>query len=132
MLRTDFRQWLIYDEPSCRAALRVTETLAMMIAGPVLAAKDDVELRAMGNVMLKFAEAHMKACTGQIKDYEPEPAERAAMEDLLMVIPYLGGETRKPNQALDELHGALFHLDSRLNGMGVSGGGVFREMVRGD
>ena len=71
MLRTDFRQWLIYDEPSVRAALRVVETLAMMLAGPKLIQPEDEEVRAIGNIMVKFAETHMRAATGAIKGYEP-------------------------------------------------------------
>lgn len=132
MLRSDFRQWLIHDEPSCRAALRAVETLAMMMVGPKLARHEDVEIRAIGSVMLKFADTHMRAATGGVEGFEPNEADRAAMENLLLVIPYLGDETPKPTQALDELHAALFHLDSRLNGMGVAGPGVFREMARGD
>lgn len=116
-MRTDETQWLIHDEPSVTAAVRAVETVALRVAAGTLTRSRHITLRAVGNVMLKIADLR--------KGYSGHHYADAIMKTLMV----------GPNEyedALDEVHAAVFWLDSQLNKMGTSGNHWSQRLARGD
>lgn len=128
-LRTDERQWLIYDDESLGAVMRGLEAWSLAVAGNLLKADQTDELRGMGNFMDRVAGARlseMKANGG---------AQEVVADWMLLISKYAAGKTPLTpdiQRALDELHAAVYRLDSRANGAGLTGPGVHRLAVRGD
>lgn len=131
-LRKDYRQWLIYDEPSVGATVRALEVVALGMVGRRFAQHENISVRALGNVMTRIAEARLRCALGMVKDVETTPERRVAMEWALQVSEWANNGGPEPTVALDELHAAVFHLDSRLNGAGLAGPGWIRDLARGD
>jgi hypothetical protein len=137
-LRTDERQWLIYQEPNVTAAVRAVESLCMAVAGPALARHPDEAIRALGHVAMALSEARTKWGLG-LNEADESPSEletaayRAATATLRIIFDPSLAESER-TKLLDEtgdLHAAMFWLDRRLNGAGTTGPGWYRDLARG-
>ena len=132
-MRTDPRQWIIDDRPTVAAAVRALETLALGIVGKSLARNRRIEVRAIGNVMMRLSAARMRANLGAVNGYQPSDEQQATFRALSQVAVWLQDQTAEPPvAALDQFHAAVVHLDSRLQSAGLSGAGWVRELGRGD
>lgn len=131
-LRKDERQWLIYDEESVVSVVRSMEILGLALAGPALARHPDIQLRAVGNVMMGLAPARLKALSGYYGDISDE--NRTASEHLATILDYLrtGIMTPDVHRAIEEFHGAVVWLDGRIRAAGTAGGNWFQELARGE
>lgn len=118
-LRQDERQWLIYQEDSVVPAMRAVEVLAMLIAGPLLAAHPEISMRALGNVMLRLG-AHREAYMLGSGEGHPSDPEVIAGRHLATILGELAGVARA-DVPRDELHAAMFWLDSQLQKAGIKG-----------
>lgn len=127
-LRTDDRQWLIYGEEPVTAGMEAIEVIALTVTGNLLTNNENVEMRAMGNVMLRWADARQRALSGE----ESTDAEKAAIEMATEVLDWMGGQGEKPEQAVSDFHALCFEFDSRLQGAGITGPGWYRELARGE
>ncbi len=128
-LRHDPRQWLIYGEGETTAVARALEVLALGIVGRSLAQSPVVQVRAMGNFMMRWSDTRLRYMLGMLGDVSDE--QRAAGEALIQISGFLSGATNEPTEALDEFHAAVFSLDSKLKEMGIKGDGWMRELARG-
>lgn len=124
-LRTDSRQWLIYDDDTLGAVVRMSEAACLSIVGQRLARHPDIELRALGNLWMRMGE--QRTMSHILDDSQLGEAARAMTE--AMRYAFNGGP--KP-AVLDELHAAAYRIDDKATGAGVVGPGVVRELVRGD
>ena len=128
-LRHDDKQWLIYEEAPVAAAVKAVEVLGLITAGTVLKESPEVEVRAVANLMLRWADARVKTM-GAGDEYE-----QTAVGHITTIMDWLSGgadpETR-PDVALSELHASAFSFDSTLMGAGITGDGWFREIARGE
>lgn len=125
-LRTDVRSWLIYDEDSIGAVFRALETAALAGMGYRFKDHKSIEVRAVGNVMLRIAATRVRTA-------KREGGVRwEAMEKMTKVIAFALGQAPPNAEALDEIHATVFRIDQRLNSSGSVGPGVHREGVRGD
>lgn len=131
-LRKDLRQWLIYDEESVTSTVRAVEALAMIVAGPILARHPTVEIRAVGTAMERIGQTRLAALSGKYGDVPDEDRQAAAHLANLLGWLDTGIDTPAAAQARDELHAALFWLDSRLRDAGARGPGWYRQLVRGE
>lgn len=129
-LRTDERQWLIYQEPSVVSAVRAVELVCMLLVGPGLAAHPEIEMRALGNAVERIADARLRYMLGLIKKSQPSDEERVAGRHAATIYAWLNGGS-KPEQASDELWAAVYYLDSYVKGAGIEGAGWQRELVKG-
>lgn len=132
-LRKDPNQWLVYDEAGVTAAVRGLEVIALMLVGPALARHGDIEVRAMGNVAEKVADARLRYMLGLMQNSEASDEERVVAAHVVRIVDYLssGGESGKPVEGLDDVWASLVWLDSQVQGAGVDGPGWAREVVRG-
>ena len=132
-LRKDGRSWLIYDNDSVEAAVRALETISLGMVGQLFRAHPDPALRGIANSMLKVGLARVEAALGMVKDVETTDELREAVRCAQAVLDYMAGNRNDyPVAEADQLYAALFHLDSRLNGMGLSGPGILRRLARGE
>ena len=81
-LRTDLRQWLIYDDESAYATADALDALAYRFTGAALSQHEDIELRAVGSFMLKVAEVREKQLSGE--DRDPRRGVRHRLEGQLV------------------------------------------------
>lgn len=130
-LRTDERQWLIYDEETLGAVMRGLEALALHIAGGPLSRHPLQPVRAIGHFMRRVGEARFAEM------HKNDGAQRVVASHLQTIFTWLGRQQRglatpPPTEALDEIYAAVFRLDSRAQSAGVVGSGVHRSAVRGD
>lgn len=128
-LRTDERSWLIYDDESVGAVVRMMEAYAMSVTGQKLRRHPDQKIRAVGAMMIRLGE-HWTW-----EGLQADGAKKEAVEAFALLGAHLGGKPHdefKCHAALDELHAVMFHLDKRAKEMGMRGPGVIREAVRGD
>lgn len=130
-LRSDSRQWLIYDDEVLGAVMRALEAFALHIAGGPLSRHRRVEVRAVGHLMRRVAESRI------VEMERADGAQRVAVHHLRAIFDWLGAEQRglvlpPPAVELDEIHAAVFRLDSRAQSAGIGGPGVHRAAVRGD
>lgn len=130
-LRTDERQWLIYDEPAVVAASRALELICLTVAGQWLAEHEDISLRGLGNLALKIADTRTRYGFGFMKNSTPTDEEQAATAHALEIIGYLAGDRDRPVVAEDELHAAAVWLNTRLKEAGVDGDGWYRHLAKG-
>lgn len=110
-LRQDERQWLIYQEDSVVSAVRALEVFAMLVAGPMLANHPELPMRALGNMMIRLGTAREESMLTHA-EYETAGRHIAAILGSLMGV-------TNADQAKDELHAALFWLDSTLKKAGI-------------
>lgn len=115
-LRQDERQWLIYQEDSVVPAIRALEVFAMLIAGPVLAQHPEQSMRALGNVMMRLGAAREESMLSNA-EYE------TAGKHIAVILGSMVGAVNA-DEAKDELHAAMFWLDSTLKQAGIKGGWV--------
>lgn len=126
-LRSDPRQWLIYDEETQGALVRGLEIMSMQMVGQTLAKNQDIKVRAMGHTMLNIADARIRAATR-----EPGSARDIVIKHLARVMGWLSRRADYPAIELDEIHATLYQLDHRFRSAGIRGGGTLRDLVRGD
>jgi len=134
-LRKDGRQWLIDDNDSIEAGVRALEAIALGIVGSNYQNHPDAAMRGIANAMLKLSRARMEAGMGLVKGEDTTPELLEATRCAFRVFDYLGDrkqETPYPVAEADQLYALLFQLDSRLNGMGLSGPGMKRKLARGN
>jgi hypothetical protein len=112
-IRTDHRQWLIDSEEPVTAATHGVMMLALALAGKLLEENQNIELRAVGNVMGKMSDARYRAMI------EGSELEQSAADLIEQVFAWMGGAAERPDAALDELHAAMFGLDRHLNSSGL-------------
>lgn len=131
-LRKDPRGWLIYERGPVEATVRALEVAALGIVGRRLASHPNLSVRAIGNVMAKLAAGRLRCGLGLVPGVPTTEDRRLALQWAMKVTGWAldGGEA--PLSELDELHGVVFHLDSRLNSAGLSGPGWERDLGRGD
>ena len=128
-LRTDERSWLIYDEESIGAVVRMMEAYSMSVTGQKLRRHPDIKIRAIGNMMVRLGETR----GSEVLKLGGIPAQAA--EHFALLGAHLAGIPHneiKCQKALSELHAVVFHLDSRAKGIGTRGPGTLRQLVRGD
>jgi len=133
-LRTDERQFLIYDEEVMGAVMRGLEAWALMIAGTRLRkgnrGPDRIRaMNAIGAFMQKVADQRM------VEMKRNGGAQEQVADWILILSKWAAGKTPfTPDiaRALDEIHGTITYTDSRVNGAGVLGPGTHRIAVRGD
>lgn len=126
-LRSDERQWLIYDDESVGALGRGLEVMAMSMTGQMLAKHQLKPIRAMGNFMLRIAESRAAEMMRN------DGAQRVMIEHLSKVMTFLAGHSAHiPELEIDELWAVTFHADRRAKAAGIQGPGAHRLIVRGD
>ncbi len=133
-LRTDERQFLIYDDEVLGAVVRGLEAWALMIAGTRLrkdhrGADRIRSLNAIGKFMQKIA-------TQRVAEMQRNGgAQQQVAEWIFLISKFAAGKTPwSPDidRALNEIHGTITHNNSRVHNAGISGPGVPRAAVRGD
>lgn len=122
----DGTQWLVHGEPALTAGMEAIEVIALVTAGAILASGTPVEIRAQGNVMLKWAEARERTMLRGTDE------QQVAIGFAREVLDWLGGHADKPEEALSELHSVAFGFDSLISGAGITGEGWFRTLARGE
>lgn len=127
-LRTDKRQWFIHDEEPIVAAMEAIEVIALTVTGRLLAENEHVEMRAIGNVMMRWADARQRTLDGD----EATDAEHVAIEFATEILDWMGEQGERPEDALDQFQASAFGFDSRLQAAGISGPGWYRELARGE
>ena len=131
-LRTDERQWLIYDDEVVGAVVRGLEALALHVAGGPLARHSHIGVRAIGSFMRRISERRF------LEMERNDGAQRIVAQHLRRIFEWIGSEQPgrvalpPPTDALDEIYGAITYADSRAVSAGVVGPGVHRVAVRGD
>ena len=133
-LRTDERQFLIYDDEVLGAVVRGLEAWALMIAGTRLREKHrgPERVRAMnaiGAFMQKIAEQRV------VEMQRNGGAQEQVVEWIFLISKWVAGKSLwSPDidRALDEIYGTITYNNSRVNSAGISGDGVHRIAVRGD
>lgn len=122
-LRTDESQWLIHQEDSVVAAVRALEVFAMLLAGPILAKHPERSMRALGNMMVRLG-AHREQSMLTSAEYE------TAGRHIAVILGELAGATRADRER-DELHAAMFWLDSTLKKAGIKPGNWMSDTALG-
>lgn len=125
-LRNDQRQWLIYEEEPVSAAMEAVEVLALEITGGLLRSAPDIEMRAVANVMLKWADARRRALSSGSE------SQQAAIAYAMELFSYIDGVDERPDEALDQMHAAVYGFDQKLNAAGITGDGWYRTLARGE
>jgi len=133
-LRTDERQFLIYDEEVLGAVVRGLEAWALMIAGTRLRkghrGADRVRaMNAIGKFMIKVADQRI------VEMQRNGGAQEQVAEWIFLISKWAAGKTpwtTDVDTALQEIYGTIAYNDSRVNGAGSQGPGVHRIAVRGD
>ena len=131
-LRSDVRQWLIYERGPVEAVIRALEVVTLGMVGRRWANHPTLQVRAIGNVMLRLADTRLRAGLGMVDGCPTTLDRRTALQWALKIADHVEGNSPEPVEELDEFHAAVFHLDSRLSGAGISGPGWIRETGRGD
>ncbi len=129
-LRTDDRQWLIYEtDGEVGGLVRGVEVMALVMAGKVFARHRVDGIRGIGHFMLRIANARMREMK---KNGGAQEAVMDHLEKILKVA--VGGSPWTPDaeRALDELYALTVYTDTRAKDAGIVGPGTIREAVRGD
>ncbi len=131
-LRTDERQWLIYDEEVLGAYMRGLEAWALMVFSQRLRQTGPDRNRAL-NGIATFAG---KVANQRLKEMKRNGGAQEAVADWILIVSKwaAGKSPMTPDIArgLDEFHSVSTRIDSRVGGAGVLGPGVHRQAVRGD
>lgn len=129
-LRTDERQWLIYETDGETGALvRGLEAFAMQVAGRLLARNPIDALRGLGHFMLRIADARLRE---MLRNDGAQAVVVRHLEKLMAVAVGKTPWTPDVDRALDELYALTTHVDHRASGAGITGPGTLRDAVRGD
>lgn len=130
-LRSDSRQWLIYDDETMGALMRGLEAYALHIVGGPMTRHQNIAVRGIGTLMRRTA-AH------RIEEMKRnDGAQRVMISHLEKVFDWLGktqsGLALPTPDELDEVYAVAFNLDSRAQSAGVGTPlGTHRVAVRGD
>lgn len=134
-LRTDERQWLIYDDEVLGAYIRGLEAWALKVFAQRMrqqAGKGVNRLRPL-NGIAAFAE---RVADQRIVEMKRNGSAQEVVADwILMVSKWAAGKTPLTpdiQRGLDEFHSVSTRIDSRVMGAGIKGDGVHRIAVRGD
>ena len=131
-IRTDSRQWLIHEEENVTVGIKAIEIMALTVTGELLSKNEDVEMRAVGNLMMRWADARQRAMMNGMDGEDSTHLEKSAMVLLTDILDWMGGQGEKPEDALEQLHSVAFSFDSTLSGAGITGPGWYRELARGE
>lgn len=126
-LRTDERQWLIHQEPNVTAGMEAIEVMALTVTGALLANRPEVEMRAIGTIMMRWADARQRTLDGE----DATDLEHTAISHATDLLDWMGGQGEAPVESLEELHAVAFAFDSQLQGAGIDGEGWYRVLARG-
>lgn len=131
-LRTDERQWLIYDDEVLGAYMRGLEAWALKVFSERLKQVGPDRLRPL-NGIATFAG---RVADQRITEMKRNGGAQEAVADwVLLVSKWAAGKTPLTpdvQRGLDEFHSVATRIDSRVMGAGVHGPGVHRIAVRGD
>ncbi len=129
-LRTDDRQWLIYETDGEVGALtRGLEAMALQMAGQTLARNRIDALRGLGHHMIRVSDARLRT---MLKN---DGAQAVVVRHLQRLMRVASGKALWDSactRALDELYALTVHTDGRAMAMGIVGPGTLREAMRGD
>lgn len=130
-LRSDVRQWTIYDDEALGALMRGLEAYALHICGGPLTRHRHIAVRMIGTLMRRVASHRIEEMKTN------DGAQRVVIGHLEKIFTWIaagqsGRLAPEPTEALDEIYAAAFRLDSRARSAGVRGPGVHRVAVRGD
>ena len=129
-LRTDDRQWLVYEtDGEVGALVRGVEVMSLVMAGKVLARNRLDGIRGIGHFMLRIADARMREMR---KNGGAQEVVMDLLERILMVASGKSPWTPDVDRALDELYALTVYTDGRAKDAGLVGPGTIREAVRGD
>jgi hypothetical protein len=130
-MRRDLNQWLIEDEEPVTAAVRVVEMVSMILAGQILARHPTLQVRAVGNVAEGLGRTRLAVASESLEnDIRLAAHHASALLQYLSVPNPLA--TPVGDSVLDELHAAVFWLDSTLRQMGVGSEEWYARVARGD
>ena len=129
-IRTDERQWLIYEEESVSAVVGGIQAFFCLMGAHMASKHEDIAVRAMANAAERIVETQMSHWLGKLKGLEPTEAQETVTRYLAEISAWMGGEGERPDEALDEIWAALVWLDGRAKAAGVTGPGWYREIVR--
>lgn len=131
-LRTDERQWLIYDDEVLGATIRGLEAWGLMVLGTKLRNVGPDRIRATNGIGA-FCQ---KVANQRLTEMKRNGGAQEQVADwILIVSKWAAGKTPLTSdvaRALDEFHAVSTYNDSRVSGAGVLGPGVHRQAVRGD
>lgn len=125
-LREDPRQWIIYHEAAQEAVVRAIQTAALQMVGQHLAKHPEMQVRAIGTLMLKMADVGVRTAFAHGGD------RQTAMEHLSKTLAHVYGQAPIPLEALDDLWATVYQIDHRMNSAGIRGTGFLRDLIRGD
>lgn len=128
-LRTDERSWIIFDEESIGAVVRMMEAYALSVTGQKLRRHQDQQVRAMGEMMVRMGE-HRGWEAVNAGGLREEAAQHFAL--LGAHVSGLQHDETRCKKALDELHAVVFRLDQKMKVAGSKGPGALQTLVRGD
>jgi hypothetical protein len=100
--------------------------MALAMVGRRLTNHHHISVRAVGTVMQRLAAARTRHHLAGTDD------QRTSLQHVIAVANWAIDGGPEPTVALDEVHAAVFHLDSRLVSAGMSGPGWERDLGRGD
>jgi hypothetical protein len=131
-LRLDQNQWVIYQEPSVQAAIRAVNIVTSILAGDAMEKHHEMRIRAMGHVAGSLADSQLRYGLGLVEGHDPDEFTRLATEHAVTIISFIKGaeSSEASERALDEVHAAVYWLDSRLKAAGITGDGWYRELAR--
>jgi len=126
-LRQDVRSWMIYDDEVLGAVYRAMETASLSMVGQQLAHHPDIEMRGIGNCMMRIASV-------RIAESRDNEAQTEAMMAMGAVMNYAMGQIGKDNvaKAVDEIYASAFRMDQVMKVAGSKGPGIIRVGTRGD
>ena len=130
----DPRTTLVYDDEAVAAVFRALEGFSMSYLGERWARHEDMEVRALGNVMIKIAEVRHRRLQGD-PPFPKQVIQMVAADNLADILRwfYKGSPADdRPTTALADYAKAIQWLDERCEDMGTQGPGLFREIMRGD
>jgi hypothetical protein len=131
-LRTDERQWLIYDDEVLGAYTRGLEAWALMVLAQSLRNVGPDRFRALNGIATW---CHRVAEQRLVEMKRNGGAQEVVSDWVLLVSRWAAGKTPlTPDVArgIEEFHSVATRLDSRGNSAGITGPGVHRQAIRGD
>lgn len=130
MLRSnDAIQWLIDDQPTVANVYRAIRAAACAMVGAGLANHPDLEVRAVGNVLIRTAETERKAILDDDFDLSTQVIE--AVGQLMAYATHPIGSRPAP-KSNEEVHAALLYMDRHLRQRGARGDDALQQLARGD
>ncbi len=131
-LRTDERQFLIYNDEAIGAVIRGLEAWGLMVLGTRLRQTGPDRIKALNGIGAFCQKVADQRLTEMKRN---GGAQEVAADWILLISKWAAGKTpMTPDiaRALDEIYSVAFHTDSRVSGAGIVGPGIHRKAVRGD